>query len=50
MEDAMDIMLSSDLRMDDEDIEEQHKNLLESDEDLSDEEREEELKRQQTAV
>ena len=48
MEDAMDIMLSSDLRMGEEDDE--HKNLLESDEDVSDEEREFELKKQQSTA
>jgi hypothetical protein len=49
MEDAMDIMVYSDLRTNDED-EEGHKNLLESDEDISDEERDDELKRQQSAA
>lgn len=50
MEDAMDIMLESDLRMDIVDEDDEHKNLLESDEDISDEEREFELKKQQSAV
>lgn len=44
----MDIMLSSDLRYDDED--QVNKNLLESEEDISEEEGEIELKRSQQAV
>lgn len=45
---AMNIMLSSDLKMDDD--EGQNKNLLESEEDASDEERDFEMKKQQTAL
>jgi hypothetical protein len=48
MEDAMDILLSSDVRYDDE--EQGNKNLLESEEDVSEEEGELELKRSQQAV
>jgi hypothetical protein len=45
MEDAMDIMLSSDIRYDED--EQSSKNLLESEEDVSEEEGELELKRSQ---
>lgn len=38
MEDAMDIMLDNDVRLGEEDEEGSNKNLLESDEDASDEE------------
>jgi hypothetical protein len=45
MEDAMDMLLESDIRYDDD--EQSNKNLLESEEDVSEEEGELELKRSQ---